>query len=77
MLSLALGEVGDRTTEALDAAEESVKLYRELVSADPATYQPELAQALNRLPRGGESSVEETPKRLQQPKRRSRYTGYS
>ena len=43
-----LSEVG-RSGEALEAAQEAVRLRRELVEASPAAYTPDLARSLNNL----------------------------
>ena len=47
-LASRLSGVG-RSGEALEAAQEAVGLYRELVEASPAAYTPDLAMSLNNL----------------------------
>ena len=47
-LAVRLADVG-RREEALDAAQQAVDLYRDLASASPAAYLPDLAAAVNNL----------------------------
>ncbi|MDF2048891.1 hypothetical protein, partial [Arthrobacter sp. Cr_A7] len=48
-LSNRLSEAGDRSAEALDAAQESVTIRQRLAAANPALYEPHVARALNNL----------------------------